>query len=117
MKATIFSSLALLALLALTLALSGCSVLASLQIIVDATAAAVPVLEAAGVPIPPEVPTYIADVADCIGQQTGTPTPAQLTSIASCLATKAVPQLSGLPSAIVNIVAQIAMDVSQYLWL
>src|ERR1700679_1169098 len=104
--------------LAACLTLSGCGgALSTLTTIVTATEAAIPILEAAGVPIPPAVATYVADVAGCIATN-GTnpsPSPVQLVAIAGCLASQVAPTLTGLPSAIVGIVGQVAKDVAQYL--
>lgn len=101
----------------LCLLLSGCGVLTTLQTIVDATSAAVPILEAAGVPIPPAVPLYVAAVADCIGNaNTTNPTTAELVQIAGCLATQIAPVLPpGTPEAVDNIIAAIIKDVAAFI--
>lgn len=102
--------------LAVSAALMACSTFTALQNIVNDTAAALPIIEAAGVPIPANVVSYVGDVANCIGMQTGTPTPAQLVLIASCLATQVEPQLApGIPQAVAAIVALVAKDVAIYL--
>ena len=104
--------------LAACLALSGCGgALATLTTIVTATEAAIPILEAAGVPIPPAVSGYVVDVAGCIATNgTGAnPTTAQLVEIAGCLAKQIAPTLTGLPSTIVTIIGQVAQDITQYL--
>jgi len=104
------------ALLALMLMTVACSKLAVLQQIVDDTALAVPILEAAGVPIPPQVPAYVAAVANCIGMQPAQPTSAELLAISECLAKQIAPTLPpGLPQAVANIVALIVQDVQNYL--
>jgi hypothetical protein len=102
--------------LLLALVLVACGTLSTLQLIVDATAAAVPILQAAGVPIPASVPAYIAAVANCIGSQIGTPTPAQIAAISECMAKQIAPTLPpGIPQAVADIVALIAQDVVNYL--
>jgi hypothetical protein len=89
--------------------------LTSLQTLVNVTAAAIPILEAANVPIPPSVPAYVGDVAQCIANATS-PTPAQLVAIGGCLASKVAPTLGpGIPDAVVTIISQIAADVAAYL--
>jgi hypothetical protein len=104
-------------LLALSLSLTGCGALSTLNIVVTATEAAIPILQAAGVPIPPQVPAYVADVAQCISANgsTANPTTAQLAAISGCLAGLVAPTLTGLPAAIVSIIGQVAKDVAQYL--
>jgi hypothetical protein len=93
-----------------------CSTLNTLQLIVDSTAAAVPILQAAGVPIPPQVPTYIAAVANCIASVPGAPTPGQLLVISACLDKQLAPTLPpGIPQAVANIMALVIQDVTQYL--
>lgn len=109
-------SLTLIALvLLLMLVLSACSPLSTLQTIVDVTAEAIPILEAAGVPIPPQVATYVADVAGCIAGQTGTPSPSQLATIGVCLVSQIVPSLTGLPPGVADIIAKIAKAVETFL--
>ena len=119
MKLSSFGLYFLLAIIALALILlqTGCGVLSTLQVIVDTTAAAVPILQAAGVPIPPALPLYVADVAECIANvNTNNPTTGELVSIAACLATHAAPQVpAGTPQAIANIIAAIAQDVANFL--
>lgn len=96
--------------------LVGCGILSTLQIIVDTTAAAIPVLQAAGVPIPPEVPLYIVAVADCIGEaDMANPTTGRLVTIASCLAQQVEPLPAGIPEAIANLMAQIASAVANFI--
>lgn len=99
------------------LILTGCGVLSTLQVIVEATSAAVPILEAAGVPIPPQLPIYVAAVADCIGNaNVNNPTTGELVTIAGCLASQVEPSLPpGTPQAIANIIAAIARDVANFL--
>jgi hypothetical protein len=102
--------------LCLSLGLMGCGLsLTPLQLIVDASEAALPVLQAAGVPIPPLVVTYVGDVATCIGQLSGTPDAAQLTSVTSCLSSQVAPTLTGLPKAIITVVALLIKDVQGFL--
>lgn len=106
-------NVALLAILAI--GLTGCSAsLTTLQVIVDSTEAAIPILQAAGVAVPTEVALYIGDVAACIGNTSGA-TAAQLTSISACLTGKVAPQLTGLPSAVVSIVGIVIQDVQKFL--
>jgi hypothetical protein len=108
--------IAVLLTISLAMALASCGTLNVLQAVVDSTAAAVPILQAAGVPIPPQVPAYIAAVADCIGSVSGAPNPTQLATIAGCLAKQIAPTLPpGIPQAVANIVALIAQDVVNYL--
>jgi hypothetical protein len=106
-----------LVILALLLATVSCGVLSTLQVVVDAAAAAVPILEAAGVPIPPALPAYVAAVSDCIGNaDTTNPTTGQIATIAACLANQVEPALPpGLPQAVANIIGQIAKDVANFL--
>lgn len=100
----------------LSLGLTGCgNVLTPLQLIVDTTEAALPILQASGVAIPPQVILYVGDVANCIGQLSGTPTAAQLASIGTCLTTQVAPQLGGLPGAVVSIVGLVIKDVQAFL--
>lgn len=102
--------------LVLALIMTGCGSLGVLQAVVDATAAAVPILQAENVPVPKEVPVYLAAVSDCIGGQTGNPTTAQLAEISSCLARQIAPTLpAGVSRAVVSIVALVAQDVAKYL--
>jgi hypothetical protein len=106
-----------LVILALLLATVSCGVLSTLQVVVDAAAAAVPILEAAGVPIPPALPAYVAAVSDCIGNaDAANPTTGQIATIAACLANQIEPALPpGLPQAVANIIGQIAEDVAKFL--
>jgi hypothetical protein len=100
----------------LSLSLTGCgNVLTPLQLIVDATADALPILQAAGVSVPAPVITYVGDVANCIGQLSGTPTAAQLTAVGTCLTAEVAPQLGGLPGAVVSIVGLVIKDVQAFL--
>ena len=110
------TSLLSAAFLAGCLITTGCSSLNVLQAVVDSTAAAVPILEANGVAVPPQVPVYIAAVANCIGSQPATPTPEEIAAISACFAKQIVPTLQpGVPSAVVQIVALVAQDVVNYL--
>lgn len=103
-------------LLFVSLCLTGCGLsLGPIQAIVDATAAALPVLTAVGVPVPPQVALYVGDVAQCIGSLSGTPTPNQLTTVSTCLANQVAPQLNGLPKAVITIVSLVITDVQQFL--
>lgn len=98
------------------LALTGCGILQSLQLIVDATAAAVPILQAEGVNVPPQAAAYIGDVAACIGNTFGNPSPAQLLVIATCLGEKVKPTLPpGAAQALISIIDLVANDVAAYL--
>jgi hypothetical protein len=104
--------------LASALTLTSCSnPLTTLDTIVTAAEAAVPILQAAGVPIPPAVPTYLADVTTCISTNGGTsnPTTGQLALISACLSNLIAPTLTGLPAAIVTIIGQVIADVTNYL--
>ena len=106
-----------LVIVAVSLATVSCGVLSTLQVIVNAASVAVPILEAAGVPIPPALPAYVAAVADCIGNaDAANPTTAQIAAIASCLATQVEPALPpGLPQAVASAIAAIAKDVEAFL--
>jgi hypothetical protein len=116
MKRNVFVKTSTVVLAVLMLSAFSCSNLNVLQAVVDSTAAAVPILQAAGVPIPPEVPTYISAVANCVGAQTGPPTTQQLLAISACMAKTIAPTLKpGLPQAIVDIVALVSQDVLNYL--
>lgn len=109
--------LAPIALCFLSLGLTGCgNILTPLQLIVDTTEAALPIIQAAGVAIPPQVVTYVGDVANCIGQLgSGNTTAAQLAAVTSCLTSQVAPQLGGLPGAVVQIVGLIVKDVQAFL--
>ena len=89
----------------------------TLQDIVAATEAAVPILQAAGVNIPPQVNTYVGDVAACVAGTDGAqPTATELLQISSCLAGLVAPQLPpGVAQAVVTIIGQVIQDVSTYL--
>lgn len=104
-------------LLVLTLGLTACGPLSTLNTIVTISEAAVPILQAAGVSIPSAVPAYLADVSQCIAQQGGTvnPTSAQLAQISICLTQLVAPTLSGLPAAVVSIIGQVVKAVEQYI--
>ena len=116
MKTSIRTSILLVTLLVGCLTTVACSKLAVLQAVVDSTAAAVPILEAAGVPIPPQVPAYVAAVADCIGMQTGTPTTNQLLLVSACLGKEIAPTLPpGIPQAVAGVVQLVIQDVLNYL--
>lgn len=104
------------ALAVLGLSMTACTPFASLQLIVDTTEAAIPILQSAGVPIPPQVAQYVGDVAGCIGGQVGNPDPTQLALIASCLTEKVAPNLPpGTPQAVANIIAKIVQAVANYI--
>ena len=103
-------------LLFVTLALTGCGFsLAPLQVIVDATAAALPVLEATGVPIPAQVVTYVGDVANCIGSLTTAPNASQIATVSTCLTGQVAPQLTGLSKTIVTAIGVVVQAVQQFL--
>ncbi len=109
-------SIALVIIAPLVLLTGGCSTLNVLQAVVDSTAAAVPILQAAGVPIPPQVPTYVAAVANCIGSVTGAPNPSQLLTISACLDKQIKPILPpGEPQAVLDAIALVIQDVQDYL--
>ncbi len=64
MKPQLFAGIALLI---GSFGLTGCgNPLSTIDTIVTATEAAIPILEAAGVPIPAQIPQYLGDVAQCI---------------------------------------------------
>ena len=101
-----------------TLLLAGCSVLSTLEAVVNATAAAVPILQAAGVAVPAAAVTYIDAIAACAGDQNGStaPTGSQVLAIAGCMAAQIQPILPpGTASTIVAIVGQVAQDVAKFL--
>lgn len=114
MKSRLFAALAIAA---GSFGLTGCgSALQTIETIVTATEAAIPILEAAGVSIPAQVPVYVADVAQCIANEPAGPlSGAELTAIAGCLSALVAPTLSGLPGAIVTAIFQISYDVATYL--
>jgi hypothetical protein len=99
--------------------------LSTIETIVTATEAAIPILEAAGVPIPSQVPQYIGDVAQCIANEPAGPLtdrsemhawpPAELATIAGCLGALVAPTLTGLPGAIVTAMTAVVQDVAKYL--
>lgn len=98
-----------------TLFLNGCSTLSTLQTIADVTAAAVPILQDVGVPIPAQVVAYVGDVANCIAAQTADPTPVQLVQIGTCLASQILPALDpNLPPYVTSIINTIAKDIEAY---
>ena len=109
-------TLCLLLGLGLSLSLTGCGALSTLSDIVTASEAAIPILQAAGVPIPSTVTTYLADVNQCIAASgAADPTTAQLLAISSCLAMDVAPTLTGLPGAVAKIIGQVIADVGTYL--
>lgn len=110
-------TLCLLLGLGLSLSLTGCGALSTLSDIVTASEASIPILQAAGVPIPSTVTTYLADVNQCIAASGGAanPTTAQLLAISSCLAMDVAPTLTGLPGAVAKIIGQVIADVGTYL--
>ena len=115
---TLLFSAALFVLLALSLLLSGCSALTTLQVVVDAVEVAVPILQASGVPVPPVVLTYVTEVSDCVASQNGSTAPndAQLTQIAACLASKQIPDLPpGTSQAITDVIKKIVQAVEKFL--
>ena len=114
-KGQIFVAGCILAMVALTTLLAGCGAFTTLQIVVDAAEAAVPILEASDVPIPPQVITYVSDVAQCIAGQTGNPTPTQILAMTTCMAGLVAPTLTGLPAAVVAAVEAVAQAVEKYL--
>jgi hypothetical protein len=108
----------LVGLLASFLALQGCSVISDLGKVVDAAAAAVPILQSLGVNVPTLAVAYVDDVASCVAGQNGStqPSSAQYAAIVGCLAGDVAPTLGpGVASAVVAIVAQIAKDVQNLL--
>ena len=114
-KSKLTTSLSTALLLCLGLGLSSCGTLSTIQLIVDTTETAIPVLEASGVPIPPQVPLYVAAVADCVGNQTGQLTPAQIAAVVACLTRQTVPTLTGLPPAVAAVITSIANAVAQFI--
>lgn len=119
MKLKLESSLVLvLAILSLCLLLTSCSpnVLTTLKIIVDTTESAIPILASEGVNIPPQIPEYVAAVADCIGSQTGTPTVQQLLEISGCLTKQIAPTLKpGTSQKVVSVINAVVKAVQDYL--
>lgn len=111
-------SVLMFAVVMLCLALSGCSAITTLQVVVDAVEVAIPVLQAAGVPVPPVVMTYVTEVSDCVANQNGSTAPSdtQLTAIAACLATKQIPDLPpGTSQAITDVITKIVKAVEKFL--
>jgi hypothetical protein len=99
------------------LVLQGCSVVTTLENLIQATSDALPILEGLGVQVPASVVIYVTDAAQCEALQNGStqPTGAQLAAISACLAADIAPTLGGgVASAIVAIVAQIAKDIEIY---
>jgi hypothetical protein len=108
--------LRILPVLAFCLALSSCSMLATLETIANITAAAVPILQDAGVPIPGPVIVYVQNVANCIAAQTAEPTPIMLAQIGTCLSAQLLPALDpNLPPAVQSIIMTVAKDVEAFL--
>lgn len=97
------------------LVLAACNSLSAITAVVDATELALPVLESAGVQIPPQIITYVGDVANCIGGQTGNPTPAQILAISSCLASQVAPTLTGLPGEIARVIVGVIQAVQKFI--
>jgi hypothetical protein len=97
--------------------LVGCgNPITTIETIVSASEAAIPILEAAGVPIPAQVPQYLADVNQCIAQEPGgSLNTAELAAIAGCLTALVAPTLTGLPGAIVSSISAVIQDVVKYL--
>jgi hypothetical protein len=114
MKPRLFAALALAV---GSFGLTGCgNPLSTIETIVTATEATIPILEAAGVPIPAQVPQYIGDVAQCIANEPAGPlTGAELATIAGCLGALVAPTLTGLPGAIVTAITAVVQDVAKYL--
>ena len=109
--------LAALALAVGSFGLTGCgNPVSTIETIVSASEAAIPILEAAGVPIPTQVPQYLADVNQCITQEpAGSLNAAELAAIAGCLTALVAPTLTGLPGAIVSAISAVIQDVAKYL--
>lgn len=106
----------ILVIVVLTVILVACGAFTKLQTVIDAAAAAVPVLESAGVNIPPVVVAYVEGVAGCVANQVGNPTPEQIAAITSCLAGIVVPTLPpGMAKEIVVVVQGLATAVENYL--
>jgi len=104
------------AFIGLCAALVGCGSFSTLQTIVEVTEAAIPIIQSAGVPIPAEVPEYVAAVAGCIGSQVGTPNAQQILAISGCLSKQIAPTLpAGTPQIVANIISSIIRAVSDYL--
>lgn len=99
-----------------TLALTGCGFsLSPLQAIVDATAAALPILQAAGVPVPAQATMYVGDVANCIGSLTTAPNASQIAAVSTCLTGQVAPQLTGLSKTIVTAIGVVVQTVQQFI--
>ncbi len=100
----------------LCMTLVGCGSFSTLQTIVDVTESAIPILKSAGVPIPPEVPEYVAAVANCIGSQSGTPNAQQILAISGCLSQQIAPSLPpGTPQTVAKVIASIIKAVADHL--
>lgn len=113
MKTSIKSTASILILAVL---LSACGAVSALQAIVDSTAAAIPILQAAGVPVPPAVVLYVGAVAGCIASLPATPTTAQILTVSSCFSSQVAPSLPpGTPQVVVNIITAIIKDVTTFL--
>jgi hypothetical protein len=114
MKPRLFAALALAV---GSFGLVGCgNPVTTIETIVSASEAAIPILEAAGVPIPAQVPQYLADVNQCIAQEPGgSLNTAELAAIAGCLTALVAPTLTGLPGAIVSSISAVIQDVAKYL--
>ena len=96
--------------------MTGCGTLSTLKAIVDVTESAIPIIQSAGVPIPAEVPEYVAAVANCIGSQTGTPNAQQILAISGCLSQQIAPVLGpGTPQKVANVIAAVIKAVTDYL--
>ncbi len=104
------------AFIGLCAALTGCGSFSTLQTIVEVTEAAIPIIQSAGVPIPAEVPEYVAAVASCIGSQVGTPNAQQILAISGCLSKQIAPALpTGTPQTVANVISSIIKAVADYL--
>ena len=108
MKPRLFAALALAV---GSFGLVGCgNPVTTIETIVSASEAAIPILEAAGVPIPAQVPQYLADVNQCIATE-----PGGLAAIAGCMTALVAPTLTGLPGVIVSSISAVIQDVAKYL--
>jgi hypothetical protein len=97
---------------------AGCTAISTLEAVVNATDAAIPILQAAGVQVPQAAVTYIQAVSDCTATQNGSTAPpdSQLLAIAGCLSTTVAPTLpTGAASTVVAILGVVASDVAKFL--
>lgn len=98
------------------LCLGGCTELQVLDAIIATGKIAVPILDAAGQPLPATILGYVGSTLNCVAQQTGNPTPVQLVNISVCLTAVAAPEISAaVPTEVANVINKLIQDVNNYI--